>query len=192
MLDQLQSAWRGRRALLVSAPDCTGLFMQAFLEELGARSARIAPDADAESLCRALTAGRTHALILPSLSCLTRKRSLSNSLSALELILSEAREAGVPLVILCAEGAGDGTREGLAASILLTAADGISRGLLGDAVSTILVRHRPCTDDDTRLHLCLSALQLGARYLLGERDVVGTYTLSAAAHRATRLAALPM
>lgn len=161
MRDQLLTAWRARRVLLVCGASRPGLYMQALLTELGARPARIAPGAGAAQLNRAMTQGRIGAVIVPQSACLSPSHDPVAQLSALLALLGEVREAGVPLVILCSDAGvyrmkdrpwmaqeddpiGGETTEGMTQSLLQLAADGMARGLLGDAVSTIIVRHLPC------------------------------------------------
>lgn len=158
MLNQLHTAWRARRVLLVGRADRICLFMQAFLEELGAKTARIAPGTDAETLCRALSDGRISAIVVPDTRALALQEEPVAHLSALLLLLGEAREAGVPLTLLCSDAGvyragsahareddpiGGETRDGLIQSLVQLCADGVSRGLLGDAVSVLCVRHMP-------------------------------------------------
>lgn len=161
MLEKLTAAWRARRVLLIGEADVQALYTEALLLALGARPARIPPDARAQTLNRALCTGRISAVIIPSAHALAQEGSLSAQLSVLHLILSELREAGVPLCILCshedvyAPGGdawqaeepaplGGRTREGLYQAILQLYADGFSRGLLGDPVSTLICRQAPC------------------------------------------------
>lgn len=158
MLHQLNTAWRARRVLIIGRADRVSLFAQAFLAELGARPARIAPGQDAETLCRALSEGRISAILVPCLRQLAPEDDLLAQLRALLTLLGEAREAGVPLTLLCSDAgvyrAGGGsaleedplggeTRDGLIQSLVQLCADGVSRGLLGDAVSVQCVRHLP-------------------------------------------------
>lgn len=160
MLTQLQAAWRARRVLLVAGADRFGLFMQALLTELGAKPARIPAHADAQTLCRALSSGRISAVIVPAAHALA-PGGVAAQLGALITVLSEAREAGVPLVMLLSDAAvyragayarpaqegdpiGGDTPDGLIQSVLQLYAEGVSRGLAGDAVSTLIVRHMPC------------------------------------------------
>lgn len=160
MLDKLNAAFTARRVLLVGGHDRMTLFFESLLGALGARPARIPPSSGAETVCRALTAGRVSALIVPSLPSLAPQRDEAGQLAALSMLLGEAREAGVPLTILCSEvnvyrarqGAwyareedpiGGETREGLAQSLLQLYADGVSRGLCGDAVHVLCVRTLP-------------------------------------------------
>ena len=160
MLDKLNAAFTARRVLLVGGHDRMTLFFESLLSALGARPARIPPSSGAETVCRALTAGRVSALIVPSLPSFAPDRDVAGQLAALSTLLGEAREAGVPLTILCSEanvyrarqGAwyareedpiGGETREGLAQSLLQLYADGVSRGLCGDAVHVLCVRTLP-------------------------------------------------
>ena len=161
MLEKLTAAWRARRVLLIGEADVQALYTEALLLALGVRPARIPPDARAQTLNRALCTGRISAVIIPSAHALAQEGSLSAQLSVLHLILSELREAGVPLCILCshedvyAPGGdtwqaeehaplGGRTREGLYQAILQLYADGFSRGLLGDPVNALICRHAPC------------------------------------------------
>ena len=160
MLDKLNAAWAARRVLLVGGHDRMTLFVQSLLAALGARPARIPPSSGAETVCRALTAGRVGALIVPSLPTLAPALDEAGQLSVLAMLLSEAREAGVPLTLLCSavnvyragrrpwyareeDLTGGETREGLAQSLLQLYADGVSRGLCGDAVRILCVRGVP-------------------------------------------------
>ena len=160
MLEKLTGAWRARRVLLIGGPDAQNLYTQALLGALGARCARIPPDADAHTLNRAMQQGRVSAVIVPSVHALRETDDLFDHLHALDLIFCETREAGIPLCILCshadvyADGSawpvqenalvGGRTREGLIQSILQLYADGVSRALMGDAVASLICRHAPC------------------------------------------------
>ena len=160
MLDKLNAAWTARRVLLVGAHERMTLFYEALLLALGARPARIPPSSGAETICRSLTSGRVSALIVPSLPALAPALPEAGQLAALERLLTEAREAGVPLTLLCSDvnvyrarrrpwyareedPIGGETREGLAQSLLQLYADGVSRGLCGDAVRVLCVRGVP-------------------------------------------------
>ena len=74
MLDKLNAAFTARRVLLVGGHDRMTLFFESLLGALGARPARIPPSSGAETVCRALTAGRVSALIVPSLPLLAPQR----------------------------------------------------------------------------------------------------------------------
>ena len=162
MLEAMLEGWRGKRVLIVGKPDGLCAFLTAMLEEIGARLMRVGDRADAQALCRALTAGRVSAAILPGEMT---GRSLPERLEATLALTREMREAGVPLLLAMSDAAvyrgggrmneageiGGRTREGLEASILQTAILGAARGLTGDAVRTMLIRHAPtlgsqCTD----------------------------------------------
>ena len=65
MLEAMLEGWRGKRVLIVGKPDGLCAFLTAMLEEIGARLMRVGDRADAQALCRALTAGRIGAVILP-------------------------------------------------------------------------------------------------------------------------------
>ena len=110
MLNQLLTAWRARRVLIVGRADRISLFAQAFLAELGARPARIAPGQDAETLCRALSEGRVSAILVPCLRALAPEDDLLAQLHALLTLLGEAREAGAFLAAIAREHAGRGER----------------------------------------------------------------------------------
>ena len=56
MLEAMLEGWRGKRVLIVGKPDGLCAFLTAMLEEIGARLMRVGDRADAQALCRALTA----------------------------------------------------------------------------------------------------------------------------------------
>ncbi len=160
MRQQLTAAWQLRRVLLIGGADAQTLYTKALLAALGARCVPLPPSADARMLSRVLCQGRTGAVILPSAHALA-PGGLKAQLGALTRILHELREAGVPLCLLCSHEdvyspggdawqaeetapLGGSTREGLIQSILQLYASGVSRGLLGDAVTTVVCRHAPC------------------------------------------------
>ena len=164
MLDRLQSAWRARHVLLLGSGR-VARFAQALLEELGAQVTRMSAGSDARLLCRAMSAGRVCAVLVPEARELCGQDAPEACLSHLHALLSEAREAGIPLVLLGTDAPvyrardlsrpareddalGGGTREGLVQSLFELYADGVSRGLLGDAVSTLRVRAMPCLGGD--------------------------------------------
>ncbi|MBR3795038.1 MAG: hypothetical protein IKK34_03265 [Clostridia bacterium] len=161
MIRHLQAAWRARRVLLVGSADRSTCFMQALLDTLGARPARIPATADSETLCRAMQDGRVSVVIVPRAHALAPGEGLTAQLRTLRILLGEAREAGIPLVMLLSDEnvyrlsdapwplsedapLGGETATGLDQAILQLLADGMSRGLLGDAVSTLILRHMPC------------------------------------------------
>ncbi len=155
MLEAMLEGWRGRRVLIVGNRNGLCAFLIAVLEEIGARPICVSDRADAQTLCRALTAGRIGAAVL--LGEMTG-RSLPERLAATLALTEEIREAGVPLLMALSdapvyrggayragetERIGGRTREGLEASILQMALDGAARGLLGDPVRTLMIRHAP-------------------------------------------------
>ena len=159
MLQSLHAAWSARRVLLLGGEDRMTRFMHAMLSELGARPACLPLASGSEALARALTSSRVFCVIVPCLRALDG--SLDDQLNALNTLLVEAREAGVPLVMLLSDEnvyraaqhpwtvreedpIGGETREGLFSAILQLFADGVSRGLLGDPVHVLCVRHLPC------------------------------------------------
>ena len=156
MLEAMLEGWRGKRVLIVGDRGGLCAFLIAVLDEIGARPVCVSDRADAQTLCRALTAGRVSAAILPG-------EMTGRSLPEATLALTrEVREAGVPLLLAMSDAAvyrgggrmneageiGGRTREGMEASILQTALLGAARGLLGDAVRTMLVRHAPVLGED--------------------------------------------
>lgn len=160
MLDRLYESWRARRVLIIGGTDQQTAFVQALLDTLGAKAARIPPCMQAETLCRALSAGRISAVIVPQAHTLSVGKDAVEHLRALDVLLTEVREAGVPLLILGSDVSvyraqsrpwyareedltGGQTRDGLIQSILQLYADGASRALLGDAISTLIVRYMP-------------------------------------------------
>ena len=155
VLEAMLEGWRGRRVLIVGERSGLCAFLIAVLEEIGARPTCISDRADAQTLCRALTAGRIGTVILlgEMTGC-----GLPERLAATLTLTEEIREAGVPMLIALSdapvyreglyragetESIGGRTREGLEASILQMALDGAARGLLGDPVRTLLIRHAP-------------------------------------------------
>ena len=159
MLEAMLEGWRGKRVLIVGDRGGLCAFLIAVLDEIGARPVCVSDRADAQTLCRALTAGRVSAAILPGEMT---GRSLPERLEATLTLTREVREAGVPLLLAMSDAAvyrgggrmneageiGGRTREGMEASILQTALLGAARGLMGDAVRTMLVRHAPVLGED--------------------------------------------
>ena len=159
MLEAMLEGWRGKRVLIVGDRGGLCAFLIAVLDEIGARPVCVSDRADAQTLCRALTAGRVSAAILPGEMT---GRSLPERLEATLTLTREVREAGVPLLLAMSDAAvyrgggrvneageiGGRTCEGMEASILQTALLGAALGLLGDAVRTMLVRHAPALGGD--------------------------------------------
>lgn len=70
--------------------------------KFGARPVCVSDRADAQTLCRALTAGRVSAAILPGEMT---GRSLPERLEATLALTREVREAGVPLLLAMSDAA---------------------------------------------------------------------------------------
>lgn len=163
MLDKALSSWRGHH-VLIAGTQKSARFTQALLEELGASAVLISPELNAQALCRAMTAHRVAAVIVPRMQELCGAGdSASACLSWLQMLLDEAREAGIPLVVLATDAGvyraqsrpareddplGGETREGLIQSLFSLYADGVARALAGDAVNTLIVHHMPCLSGD--------------------------------------------
>ena len=148
MMEKLSAGWRGRRALLIGGENGLCDAMKAMLTEIGARATCVGTDADAQTLCRALGKGRTSAVLLLEEP---KKGGLPERTAALLTMMMETREAGVPLFMLISD---------IQSSPVQTAALGVSRGLLGDPVRTLILRHRT----DCRMQdIVYGALLLGAR-----------------------------
>ena len=152
-----------RRVLLAGAPSPMRAAMQAQLQLLGARPACIPDCLHAESLDRALHAGRFSCVIVPDLMML-HPQSDTKRLNALGNLLGEAREAGVPLVMLLGQIHDDETAP------LFSHALGM--GISGDPLSVQCIRH----DGTDKKRICQEALILGARFLCGERALTGIFT----------------
>lgn len=175
MMDRMQSAWRARRVLLIGHED--GLFrsLALFLGELGARITRMPPGTDAETYFRAMISGRVSAVIVVQAHQLAPGRGPTMQLRVLDLILSEARETGIPLVMLaCLHDAAPDAAQERAQSILRLYADGVCRGLFGDPVSVQYFRPTPGTDASA---VCAGMLDFGARFLSGDTELTGVMEL---------------
>ena len=131
------------------------------LTEIGARATCVGTDADAQTLCRALGKGRTSAVLLLEEP---KKGSLPERTAALLTVMTETREAGVPLFMLLSD---------VQSSPIQTAALGVSRGLLGDPVRTIILRRgADCRMQD----IVYGALLLGVR-AFEKPELNGTFNL---------------
>lgn len=165
MRNHLLTGWRSRHVLLVGGTDVLTLAMTAVLEAAGAKCARIPAGASSEMLCRAMTSGRIGAVIAARAHALAPGLDPAAHLSALRVLLTEAREAGVPLVMLCSDAPvyraarppapleetdaiGGQSEEGLVQSLLQLYALGVSQGLAGDPVRTLVLRHPPLLGTD--------------------------------------------
>ena len=162
----LLTNWSLRRVLL-AGDACPMLSqMQSQLCSLGARPLCLSAPFDEESLCRFLHQGRFSCAIVPSLPHLCPGDS-SDRLFALNMLLGETREAGVPLIMLLSSEDSEETAQ------LFSHALGCSMGAQGDPVSVQCIRHMPGDPESA----CLGALRLGARFLAGERTCAGAFTL---------------
>lgn len=150
MLGQLSAGWRGRRVLLVGGENGLCGAMKAMLTEIGTRTVCTDLNADAQTLCRALEKGRTSAVFLLEEP---KRGAMSERIAALLNVMMETREAGVPIFVMLSE---------MRSSPVQTAALGVSRGLLGDPVRTIVLRYRA---ENRAQEILYGALWLGARAL---------------------------
>ena len=160
--------WSLRRVLLAGMPDDMLRAMEAQLCALGARAFQAS--CDTESLSRTLQQQRSACVIVPDLFAL----GPCSRIDALNTLLFEAREAGVPLVMLLSRmhAAHDGETVRLFSHAL-----GFSRGAFGDPVSVQCIRYK-----NTQA-ACRESLMLGARFLSGERSCTGVFTLDQDAGR---------
>jgi len=153
-------AWCLRRVLLAGEDGAMMRAMSEALGALGARIIRLPMPADSEALDHALHEGRTACIIVPGLG------AADCPLHALDTLLLEAREAGVPLVMLLAE-------KDASLSPLLRHVQGCAQGLFGDPISVQCIRHSALAPDS----VCLRALELGARFLMGDTGCTGNFQL---------------
>lgn len=176
MMERIQSVWRARRVLLIGHEDRLSGTLARFLGELGARVTRIPPGTDAETYFRAMISGRVSAVIVTQLPYLAHGRSPVVQLRALDLILSEARETGIPLVMLASaqDAAPDAAQERVQ-SILHLYTDGVCKGLFGDPVSVQYFRTAPGADISA---VCAGLLDTGARFLAGDTELTGMMELN--------------
>lgn len=172
MLEQILPVWRGRRVLLAAAAEPMACAMLALLDEIGARPSCLPIASSSEAFCRALNDGRGAVMIAPSLNAFSDLPPKAR-LPALAVMLTEAREAGTPLVMLLfANPPGDPKQTHMLRE-LTGYALGVSNAQPGQAVSVQCIRH-PGMDARS---VCQSALALGARYLQGDRAYIGEFSL---------------
>ena len=149
--------------LLAGAPSAQLCAMHAQLSAVGARPVCFSAPFNEESLCRALHEGRFSCVIVPDLLAL--HACAQQRPAALNTLLGEAREAGVPLVmLLCADISSETAQ-------LFSHALGFAHGACGDPVSVQCIRHADADD------ACPRALELGARFLSGDRSCTGVFVL---------------
>ena len=196
MLESLTAAWRLRRVLIAGGADAATHYAAALVRALGAQPVSFSPGAGAPALYRALSGKRIQAVLVPAAHALCQEDDLSAQLHALELLLGETREAGVPLVILCSHAdvyapfhgepdaderapLGGRERDGLHQAILQLVADGYSRGLMGDPVRTVICRHAPCLGSEHPAVLQYSAwcraILKGETPVVEHPDAQGTF-----------------
>ena len=167
----LLPAWRGRRVLLAGDEGAMTCAMQALLFQIGARPAVIPVLSDSESYFRAFMAGRGVCLIAPDLNALAEK-SPSRRLTAMQAMLSEARESGAPLTMLMARREDVSTAQGQALSHLAAQAQSAACASRCDALALQWIWYEGTNGQE----ICRNALALGARYLLGDRVCLGFFS----------------
>lgn len=161
------SIWSLRRVLLAGLPGSMLRAMESQLCAIGARPLRASIPLCEESLSSALHEGRYTCIIVPDLLALL-KDNAQTRVAALNTLLGEAREAGVPLsILLCPSSAPD-------AAPLISHAQGWARGAFGDPVNVQCILY---TGENTEA-ICREALMLGARFLAGEQACTGVFAVS--------------
>lgn len=162
------SLWCLRRVLLAGDDGCMLRAMHSQLRAIGARPACAPRPIAAESLFRVLHEGRFSCVIVPDLLHLGTG---DEQLAALDTLLGESREAGVPLVMLLARHT---PHQAAGIAALFSHAQGWAHGAFGDPVSVQCIRY----SGTNRNSVCCQALRLGARFLAGEQDSTGVYTIT--------------
>lgn len=160
------SLWSLRRVLLAGSPSAMRSTMETQLLALGARVSPAPDSPTEEALSRLLHEGRYVCVMIPDLAQLCPGDGQAR-LAALNMLLGEAREAGVPLaMILCAASCAE-------CAPLLSHAQGWAQGACGDPISVQCIRH----DGGGIQRICRDALALGARFLAGETGCTGMFSL---------------
>ena len=149
------SVWSLRRVLLAGESSDMLLSIQEQLQALGARPLHLPNCLCQESLCRTLHEGRYACIIVPDVLSIGDAHT---RLDALNTLLLEAREAGVPLVILL--GGCSAQPDGEIAA-LFSHASGWAHGACGDPVSVQCLFYA----DQAMHRACREALLLGAQFL---------------------------
>lgn len=165
----LLNVWSLRRVLLTGPPGSMMYAMESQLCAAGARSFCADVPFSEDSLSYALQQ-RCSCIIVPDLLTL-RAGGSESCLDALNTLLFEAREAGVPLVMLLCRSSGMHEES---STQLFSHALGFTRGACGDPVSIQCIRH----SGGNPQQICLDALTLGARFLAGEHTCTGVFTLT--------------
>jgi len=165
----LPSVWCLRRVLL--AGENSGMLhaMRSQLCALGARPQSASNPVTAESLDRTLHEGRFSCVIVPDLLQLCSGDAQAR-FAALDMILQEAREAGVPLVMLLA---GQSSLHADEIAVLFSHALGCACGAFGDPVSVQCIQH---ANQDPEV-VCLRVLRSGSRFLAGDTSCTGYFSL---------------
>lgn len=161
------SAFSLRRVLLAGEDGCMLRTMQTQLSALGARPVHLPGFCRAETMACALRKGRYACAIAPDLSLLGTGAAQSR-LAALDTLLFEAREAGVPLVMLLSVMQAEDSAQ------LFSHALRFSFGACGDPLSVQCIRHT----GESAEAVSREALRLGVRFLTGERSCVGMFSIS--------------
>lgn len=153
----LLSEWSLRRVLLAGLPGDMLRAMESQLCAVGARPFHASVPFGEESLSRALQQHRCACVIVPDLLAL-HPCDPQARLAALDMLLFEAREAGVPLALLLGRAAAAHRDE---TAQLFSLGQGWARGAFGDPVSVLCIRH-----EDADVHrVCHEALIQGAQFL---------------------------
>ena len=162
------SVWSLRRVLLAGSASDMMRAMTALLCSVGAKPLHASTPFSAESLSRALQQ-RCCCLIVPDLPVL-HACDPEARLHALNTLLFEGREAGVPLVMLLSRMNTAADNEIIP---LFSHAQGFGQGACGDPISVQCIRY----DGGDIQRICRDALALGARFLAGETGCTGIFTL---------------
>ena len=164
-------AWRGRRVLLAGDDGAMTCAMHVLLAEIGARPTGIPVCSDSETYYRELMAGRGVCLIAPDMNALAAQHP-ARRFTAMQDMLSEARETGAPLTMLMARREDVSTAKGQALSHLVVQAQSAA-GLRGcDPLSLQWIWGESADEREA----CLHALALGARYLMGDHSCLGFFS----------------
>lgn len=158
----LEQTFRGLHTLVIGGEDQPALWMRALLRELGAKvtqtpgSSLLSPGA----LCAALMQARPQVVLWASRPPQDKRMDMAEWVRCAQLLVSEAREAGVRLIVRCCDewvysatppafvpeqtdATGGMDAAGLCESLVQQVLLGASRALLGDPVSAVCARHLP-------------------------------------------------
>ncbi|MBR5302025.1 MAG: hypothetical protein IKU38_04250 [Clostridia bacterium] len=162
--------WSLRRVLLAGESSEMLRTMDAQLCAAGARPFHTSAPFCEEALSRMLQQRRCACVIVPDLLALDTHDPQAR-FDALDMLLGEIREAGVPLAILLYRINASHDSE---AAQLFSHAAGWAHGMFGDPVNIQCIRYAAA---DIR-RVCLDALMLGARFLAGETACTGIFTFT--------------